>query len=64
TLTLCTQRKRGGEMVGCEPSRFLEEFPEDHLNWVGRAGQEEDPEVRKDRDRSRLAALKGLLNNG
>ena len=64
TLTLARQRKRGGEMVSCEPSRFLEELPEDHLNWVGRQGQQEDPEERKDRDRSRLAALKGLLNNG
>jgi ATP-dependent DNA helicase Rep len=63
TLTLARQRQRGGEKVSCDPSRFLEELPEDEIHWPGRDGAEEDPEERKERNRSRLAALRGMLDS-
>lgn len=36
TLTLAEQRKAGGQMRQMIPSRFLDELPEDELEWVGR----------------------------
>ena len=62
TLTLARQRQRGGEKVSCDPSRFLEELPADEIHWPGRDGAEEAPEERKERNRSRLAALRGMLD--
>lgn len=62
TLTLARQRQRGGEKVSCDPSRFLEELPADELHWPGRDGAEEDPTERRERNRSRLAALRGMLD--
>lgn len=39
TLTLAEQRKAGGQMKQMTPSRFLDEFPEEELDWVGRKKQ-------------------------
>ncbi|MFP4130923.1 MAG: hypothetical protein ACLFVF_02230, partial [Thiohalospira sp.] len=61
---LARQRQRGGEKVSCDPSRFLEELPADEIHWPGRDGAEEDPAERKERNRSRLAALRGMLDGG
>nr|WP_251358529.1 3'-5' exonuclease [Kangiella sp. TOML190] len=33
TFTLCKKRNRFGELVNCEPSRFLDELPADDLDW-------------------------------
>lgn len=33
TFTLCKKRVRFGEEMNCEPSRFLDELPEDDLDW-------------------------------
>ena len=38
-LTLSKQRRRGGEVQDCQPSRFLDELPEDSLEWFGRSGE-------------------------
>jgi len=62
TMTLATRRRRGGELVRCEPSRFLQELPEDDLTWEGR-GIEVSPEERQERGKAHLANLKGMLGN-
>ncbi len=36
TITLAEQRKAGGQMKQMTPSRFLDELPEDELEWLGR----------------------------
>ena len=36
TLTLAEQRKNGGQMRQMTPSRFLDELPQDDLEWLGR----------------------------
>ena len=59
-LTLARQRRRGGEMQACLPSRFLEELPEDSLEWFGRGG-ERDEVKSKALARSHLEGLKNLL---
>ncbi|WP_122901708.1 DNA helicase Rep [Acinetobacter sp. B51(2017)] len=36
TMTLAEQRKAGGQMKQMMPSRFLDELPQDDLDWLGR----------------------------
>ncbi|MGJ8526109.1 ATP-dependent DNA helicase Rep [Halomonadaceae bacterium LMG 33818] len=61
TLTLAKQRKAFGEMMECTPSRFLDELPEEILDWEGRADKE-DPEKKFERGTSAIAGLRSLLN--
>jgi len=35
TLSYAKQRKRYGEIIECEPSRFIDELPGDDLHWLG-----------------------------
>jgi len=35
TLSFAKQRKRYGEVVDCDPSRFIDELPKDDLHWMG-----------------------------
>lgn len=58
-LTLAKQRRRGGDVQDCLPSRFLEELPEESLEWFGRG--ERNEEKSKVLARSHLAGLKQLL---
>jgi ATP-dependent DNA helicase Rep len=62
TFTLARRRKRYGETVHTEPSRFLAELPEDALDWDERRGN--DPETAKARGMAHLASLRGLLDGG
>ncbi|MBT8126161.1 MAG: UvrD-helicase domain-containing protein [Gammaproteobacteria bacterium] len=59
-LTMARTRKRYGERVLCEPSRFLEELPEDELEWIGgsRGTQQKSTQ---EKGRSHLDSLKQLL---
>ncbi len=59
TFSYCTHRKRYGEMEECAPSRFLEELPEEDLEWANKKPL--DPEVAKQRGKSNLALLKKEL---
>ncbi len=59
-LTMAKQRRRGGEVQDCLPSRFLEELPQDSLEWFGRVG-EHNEEKSKALARTHLAGLKSLL---
>ncbi len=63
TFTLAGQRKRYGETIACEPSRFLKELPEEDLVWEG-VGAEIDPQVRQERGQAHLANLRNLLGGG
>ncbi|WP_303907925.1 DNA helicase Rep [Thiohalomonas denitrificans] len=60
TLTLANRRRRGGEVVRCEPSRFIAELPEEDLKWEG-AGIEAPAEEKQERGKAHLAALRGML---
>lgn len=60
-FTLAKQRRRGGEMQDCLPSRFLEELPEDSLEWFG-TNVERCEERSKNLAKSHLEGLKSLLS--
>ncbi len=60
SLSYCTHRKRYGEVVECEPSRFLAELPEDDLEWPNK--KQLEPEVIKQRGKANLASLKSMLS--
>ncbi len=62
TFTLTRRRKRYGEWIPSEPSRFLGELPDDQLDWDG--ARTNTPENRKARGLSHLHMLKGLLESG
>jgi len=62
SLTMAQTRKRYGERILCEPSRFLEELPEDELEWIGgRNGSKEKSTQAK--GRSHLDSLRQLLGD-
>ena len=54
------QRKRYGEVVSCEPSRFLNELPADDLQWEGK-GSSVNPEQKQERGAAHVAHLRNLL---
>jgi ATP-dependent DNA helicase Rep len=58
---MALRRRKHGEIIECEPSRFLGELPEDDLVWEGR-GQQGDPEERQERGLAHLANLRDMLN--
>ena len=59
-LTLARRRRREGELQECLPSRFLDELPQDSLEWFGRSSQPDDARS-KALAQSHLAGLKNLL---
>lgn len=61
-FTLANQRRRGGEMQDCLPSRFLEELPQAHLEWFGK-NVERCEERSKNLAKSHLAGLKNMLSD-
>ncbi|WP_114417033.1 DNA helicase Rep [Marinospirillum perlucidum] len=64
TLTLARQRKTYGELLNSTPSRFLDELPEDDLDWHGKKGSpKESAEDKRQRNQSRASALRELLKN-
>ncbi|MBO1516706.1 UvrD-helicase domain-containing protein [Psychrobacter celer] len=63
TLTLATQRRAGGQMRVTSESRFLDELPEDHIDWPAKAKKKKaskDPEKVAD---EYLANIRALLGN-
>ncbi|KTC96954.1 UvrD-helicase domain-containing protein [Legionella feeleii] len=59
-LTLAKQRRRVGELQECQPSRFLDELPQDSLEWYGKSGERNEAKS-KALAQSHLAGLKNLL---
>lgn len=62
TFTLAKKRKRQGNEVACEPSRFLQELPPDQVQWEG-LGQKttKSAEEIKAVGQAHLAHMKALL---
>lgn len=60
-ITLASQRKRGGERYDCEPSRFLDELPEDCITWFGKPGVQRDEAQSKAFAQSHLDGLRKML---
>ncbi len=54
TLTFCSRRRRYGEHIAPEPSRFLQEIPGDLLDWKG---EQESPEMDQKDAFARLRAI-------
>jgi ATP-dependent DNA helicase Rep len=62
TLTYAEKRRRWGEEIECEPSRFFEELPDD-IVWEGTRAPT-DPETRRATDQEQMANLRALLGQG
>ena len=60
TITLTKVRRRYGELVRSEASRFLDELPEDDLAWEGR-GRNLSQQERKENNQAQLANLKAMF---
>jgi ATP-dependent DNA helicase Rep len=60
-ISYCNRRKRGKDWMACEPSRFIEEMPEDELVYAG-SHADAVPTVSKDEGMDKLARLKAMLN--
>ena len=61
-LTLAKQRRKNGELQDCQPSRFLDELPQNSLEWFGK-GQERSPEKVLATAQTHLAGLRSLLQS-
>jgi len=59
-FSYANQRRRYGEVVTSEPSRFLNELPADDLQWEGKSGHA-DPVQKQERGASHVAYLRNLL---
>ncbi|MCP5278697.1 MAG: UvrD-helicase domain-containing protein [Thiobacillus sp.] len=60
-ITHCAKRKKGGENVPCEPSRFLSELDGGEVKRSG--APETDPNATKAEGQRRLSALKAMLGS-
>ena len=58
-LTYAAARKQYGEKIETIPSRFLDEIPEDDLQWEG--GEQQDKELVQKKGNQTLSALLGEL---
>jgi ATP-dependent DNA helicase Rep len=63
TLSCADTRRRGGEVVTCEPSRFLKELPAEDVFWEGR-DMPQDPQTAQERADAHLGQLRALLGSG
>ena len=61
TITFAKIRNRYGEKVSCEPSRFLDELPEKHVEWADR--QVTTPEQLQDTASSYISNLQAMLDD-
>ena len=61
TITFCKMRNKFGETSPCEPSRFLEELPEEHIEWADKVvvTQEKMQETAE----SYISNLQDMLND-
>jgi ATP-dependent DNA helicase Rep len=59
TLSYCRGRKRYGEVVSCQPSRFLSELPQEVLEWQDKTSL--TLEEKKAQGRAALSQIKALL---
>ena len=60
-ITFAKNRMRFGEKVECEPSRFLEELPEEHIEWADRVVK--TPEQMQQTAQSYISNLQAMLDD-
>ncbi|PLW84184.1 DNA helicase Rep [Kineobactrum sediminis] len=60
TMTMALKRRQYGEIISCEPSRFLAELPIDDLQWQG--GDADTAEANEQRASETLSSLKSLFS--
>ena len=63
TMTYAKKRRKYGEAIACEPSRFLTELPEDHLHWEGKPGCEMTEAQRQAHSLDQIDQLKAMLSS-
>jgi ATP-dependent DNA helicase Rep len=63
TMTWAGKRSRYGEVINCQPSRFLEELPAEDLKWEG-GEQTLSKEENRERGSSHLSSMRALLDRG
>lgn len=59
-LTYAGARKRAGEIINCEPSRFLEELPKEEIDWEGKV--EVTEEQAREQATAHFDMMRQLLN--
>ena len=60
-ISYCNRRRRGKEWVGCEPSRFIAELPQEELVFTGIRPAGAEPAVSKEEGMDKLARMKAML---
>jgi ATP-dependent DNA helicase Rep len=60
-ITFARKRKRYGDVISCEPSRFLKELPEGMIDWQG--SRDDDGVQAKDRGRAHLSKMLEMLDD-
>lgn len=63
TLTLAEQRKAGGQMRQMTASRFLDELPQDELDWLGRKKKNQVKVDPKEQAKVYLENLRAMLKH-
>lgn len=61
TFSLTSKRKQYGEIIDCEPSRFLNELPQENLEWIEGGKQQLEGEERKEFGRASMAGIRDIL---
>ncbi|CAN8139843.1 DNA helicase Rep [Thiomicrorhabdus sp. 6S2-11] len=64
TMTYASKRRKYGEDMACEPSRFLYELPEELLHWEGKPGVVITQEEKLKHGNDNLASIKSMLAGG
>ena len=60
-LSYCRRRRRAGESVDCQPSRFLAELAQEDLRWAGSPVSADEAAREKTAGSERLKQLKAML---
>lgn len=60
TLSFAAKSRKYGEILSNDPSRFLQELPQDDLHWDGK-DPEADAEVKKETAATHMARIRAML---
>ncbi len=61
TMSYARKRRKYGEDMNCDPSRFLNELPEDTIKWEGKPGVEVSKEEQMEQGNAHIANLKSMF---
>ncbi len=62
TISYAKTRQKYGEVIQCEPSRFIAEMPEEDLEGAEHSASKRSPEEQKNHGMDQLAGLKAMLS--